>query len=137
MFAQDFLNHRNLIRMNRNRNRDLNQNLNINRNRNQRTPMLNRNPILRSLMFIMGNNNRNTGLNPEQITNIGEIVFKKDPNTPSGEEEKCIICIVEYEDQETIRKLPCSHLFHHDCIDTWLVQKNSCPVCKRQIPRRN
>lgn len=34
--------------------------------------------------------------------------------------EKCPICLTEFNDQEMINKLNCSHLFHLQCISTWL-----------------
>lgn len=34
--------------------------------------------------------------------------------------EKCPICLNEFNDQELINKLHCTHLFHLQCISTWL-----------------
>jgi hypothetical protein len=42
----------------------------------------------------------------------------------------CSICLMDYEDGEKFRHLPCSHMFHPECIDKWLEQKPVCPVCK-------
>ncbi|KAK1424071.1 hypothetical protein QVD17_19383 [Tagetes erecta] len=42
----------------------------------------------------------------------------------------CTICQMEYNDQEQIGMLDCSHEYHVECIEKWLVEKNSCPVCK-------
>ena len=73
------------------------------------------------------------GLRRETIDKIARIRFKKSAQTKSGEEEKCSICISEFADQEELRQLPCSHLFHPECVDTWLVQNTNCPVCKADI----
>ena len=32
----------------------------------------------------------------------------------------CVICMTEYEENEDIKVLPCSHEFHVPCIDPWL-----------------
>ncbi|KAL8255229.1 hypothetical protein R6Q59_033450 [Mikania micrantha] len=42
----------------------------------------------------------------------------------------CTICQMEYNDEEKIGMLDCSHEYHVHCIEKWLVEKNSCPVCK-------
>lgn len=36
----------------------------------------------------------------------------------------------EYGDDDEMGKLECGHNYHIECIKQWLVQKNSCPVCK-------
>ncbi|PWA53197.1 hypothetical protein CTI12_AA443070 [Artemisia annua] len=48
-------------------------------------------------------------------------------------EEDCSICLEEFKENQTIRTLICCHEFHVDCIETWLYQKNVCPLC-RNIP---
>ncbi|CAA2966654.1 probable E3 ubiquitin- ligase HIP1 [Olea europaea subsp. europaea] len=51
--------------------------------------------------------------------------------------EICVVCQCEYEDDESIGRLPCGHEYHVDCITRWLCQKNVCPICKATaIPRR-
>jgi hypothetical protein len=45
---------------------------------------------------------------------------------------RCQICLTEYQTNEVVRKLSnCNHLYHKDCIDTWLLKgKNNCPLCR-------
>jgi hypothetical protein len=46
----------------------------------------------------------------------------------------CSICITDFEKNEKITELPCGHLFHPSCIDTWLSSYAcKCPVCKTVI----
>lgn len=45
----------------------------------------------------------------------------------------CPICLDDFESGETqVRELPCRHIFHPDCIDTFLLNNSSlCPMCKQ------
>ncbi|KAK8468495.1 hypothetical protein PHAVU_006G043600 [Phaseolus vulgaris] len=46
-------------------------------------------------------------------------------------ESCCSICFQDFEDEEFVRTLPkCGHFFHLVCIDKWLVQQGSCPICR-------
>ncbi|XP_057616454.1 E3 ubiquitin-protein ligase RLIM-like [Chionomys nivalis] len=45
----------------------------------------------------------------------------------------CTICITEYTEGDTLRALPCSHEYHVHCIDRWLWENNSCPICRRVV----
>ncbi|KAK9077890.1 hypothetical protein SSX86_006228 [Deinandra increscens subsp. villosa] len=42
----------------------------------------------------------------------------------------CVICQMEFEDQEKIGMLDCFHEYHEECIKKWLLVKNNCPICK-------
>lgn len=47
-------------------------------------------------------------------------------------EEKCPICLEQYELGEKYRRLPCEHAFHRQCVDDWLLKgRNTCPMCRR------
>ncbi|XP_041502888.1 E3 ubiquitin-protein ligase RLIM-like [Microtus oregoni] len=45
----------------------------------------------------------------------------------------CTICITEYTEGDKLRALPCSHEYHVHCIDRWLWENNSCPICHRVV----
>lgn len=47
--------------------------------------------------------------------------------------EKCTICLSQFIPQEDVRRLPCMHLFHKDCVDQWLLTSRSCPICRVDI----
>ncbi|XP_076941442.1 E3 ubiquitin-protein ligase ATL15-like [Bidens hawaiensis] len=50
---------------------------------------------------------------------------------------ECAVCLNEFQDHETLRLLPkCSHVFHLDCIDTWLASHVTCPVCRADLVPR-
>ncbi|CAK8533334.1 unnamed protein product [Lathyrus sativus] len=46
----------------------------------------------------------------------------------------CAICRDEVIAEEKVRKLPCSHYYHGDCILPWLNIRNTCPVCRFELP---
>ncbi|XP_071098976.1 E3 ubiquitin-protein ligase arkadia-like [Haliotis cracherodii] len=47
--------------------------------------------------------------------------------------EKCTICLCEFEEGEDVRRLPCMHLFHIECVDQWLSTNKKCPICRVDI----
>ncbi|KAL6465993.1 hypothetical protein MHYP_G00261260 [Metynnis hypsauchen] len=50
---------------------------------------------------------------------------------------KCPVCLLEFEEEETVREMPCKHLFHSGCILPWLGKTNSCPLCRFELPTDN
>ena len=50
-----------------------------------------------------------------------------------GADTDCSICIEAYQDSDLLRRLPCLHLFHQECIDRWLGINVRCPICKFEI----
>ncbi|OEL32042.1 hypothetical protein BAE44_0006945 [Dichanthelium oligosanthes] len=49
----------------------------------------------------------------------------------AGHDGQCAVCLGEMEDGELGRLLPaCRHVFHVQCIDTWLGVSSTCPVCR-------
>ncbi|NWI69486.1 RN128 ligase, partial [Todus mexicanus] len=50
---------------------------------------------------------------------------------PDG--DSCVVCIEQYKPNEVVRILTCNHLFHKNCIDPWLLEHRTCPMCKCDI----
>eukprot|EP00121_Abeoforma_whisleri_P016026 Awhi_evm3s14730 len=45
--------------------------------------------------------------------------------------EECCICLQTVVPGDKLRRLPCEHLFHKNCIDKWLIDKGTCVVCRK------
>lgn len=43
----------------------------------------------------------------------------------------CAVCLCAFSGHDKLRLLPiCSHAFHINCIDTWLLSNSTCPLCR-------
>lgn len=49
------------------------------------------------------------------------------------EEPSCSICLCEYENGETVTKLPCNHIYHESCIGSWTQSHVRCPLCNYDL----
>ncbi|MBN3297173.1 RING finger protein 150a [Amia ocellicauda] len=47
--------------------------------------------------------------------------------------DNCAVCIEGYKPNDVVRILPCRHLFHKNCVDPWLQDHRTCPMCKMNI----
>ncbi|KAL9674723.1 hypothetical protein QQ045_002922 [Rhodiola kirilowii] len=70
------------------------------------------------------------GLEPVVVGNFPTKKYKdeffKETNDP-----RCTVCLADYRDEDTLRILPvCGHSFHVTCIDIWLYQHSTCPICR-------
>ena len=43
--------------------------------------------------------------------------------------DECTICLLQYT-EETKKATECQHIFHQECIDRWLQENSSCPLCR-------
>jgi len=83
---------------------------------------------------------RGRGLHPEIIDTIPEKIYRSSENrsgtdgTNDGDEDECCpICLVEYEEGDKLRVLPCGHCLHQPCVDAWLQNNPSCPSCRYSL----
>ncbi|KAH7529105.1 hypothetical protein FEM48_Zijuj05G0149100 [Ziziphus jujuba var. spinosa] len=46
----------------------------------------------------------------------------------------CSVCLDDLETGCVATRMPCSHVFHGDCIVEWLQKSKYCPLCRFQMP---
>ena len=70
------------------------------------------------------------GVRPEQMARMPTRIYRR---TPGGEPPCCSVCLCDAEDGDEIRTLPCAHEFHARCVDRWLSEHRTCPMCKMDV----
>lgn len=69
-------------------------------------------------------------------TNYAEAI-RQDPRAASV--DSCAICLTNYNEEEegennALKILPgCGHVFHAICVDQWLRQYPTCPICRSPV----
>ncbi|XP_057178606.1 E3 ubiquitin-protein ligase RNF6 [Triplophysa rosa] len=93
-------------------------------------------PILRLAHFFLLNEDEDEehprGLTKEQIDNLVTRTYGQ-VNLEGEQGRACSVCINEYAQGNKLRRLPCAHEFHIHCIDRWLSENNTCPICRQPI----
>ncbi|OLY79039.1 E3 ubiquitin-protein ligase SDIR1 [Smittium mucronatum] len=94
-------------------------------------------PIL-SFSFNMTRNKR--FLTPEMSSKTSTISPPKkahnkhldiDSNPPEKDCYDCTICFDSIQAGDDVRDIPCQHIFHSGCLDTWLTTRTGfCPTCR-------
>ncbi|KAF9614619.1 hypothetical protein IFM89_019596 [Coptis chinensis] len=46
----------------------------------------------------------------------------------------CAVCLDEYLIGVYVTEMPCSHMYHKHCIESWLRTTNTCPLCRCGLP---
>jgi len=85
------------------------------------------------LMEVQETLSRRRGLSHETIDRIEK--FRWEGGVRERDQTSCMVCLANFVDGEEVRKLPCSHVFHAQCIDEWLRRQTDCPICKLNVDR--
>jgi hypothetical protein len=91
-------------------------------------------PLMIAYIHFFARDNPNNGIDDRKIEGLiqdGKIT--RIQVDESVDQPSCVICMNEYNRNETILKLRCNHVFHEDCIKNWLKIKTDCPICRRVI----
>ncbi|CAI0452623.1 unnamed protein product [Linum tenue] len=59
------------------------------------------------------------------------VVTKEDAGSDNS---TCAVCKDDMSAGEKAKLLPCTHRYHEECIVPWLNIRNTCPVCRHELP---
>ncbi|KAL2540961.1 RING-H2 finger C1A [Abeliophyllum distichum] len=90
-------------------------------------------PGLQALIEQLTMNDRQ-GPPPAPRTAIDAMPTVKITQRHLSTDSHCPVCKDKFELGTEARQMPCNHIYHSDCITPWLVQHNSCPVCRLELP---
>ncbi|GAU39325.1 hypothetical protein TSUD_217060 [Trifolium subterraneum] len=75
---------------------------------------------------------KNSGIDRTIVESLP--VFKFESLTGQKHGLECAVCLNGFEDPEVLRLLPkCKHAFHMECVDTWLDEHSTCPLCRYKV----
>jgi len=56
-------------------------------------------------------------------------------NNLKSEDQSCCICLAEYESGDDLYVVPCGHMYHTDCINSWCTSHIRCPLCNFDLEK--
>ncbi|GMI89833.1 Arabidopsis Toxicos en Levadura 7 [Hibiscus trionum] len=71
------------------------------------------------------------GLKKEVREMLPIIIYRE---TFSIRDTQCSVCLGDYQAEDKLQQIPaCGHTFHMDCIDHWLANHSTCPLCRLSV----
>ncbi|XP_062342312.1 E3 ubiquitin-protein ligase RNF128a isoform X2 [Osmerus eperlanus] len=90
----------------------------------------------RRLNSVRQQNNKQKHLKAEAKKAIGQLqvrTLKQGDEETGPDADTCAVCIDAYKPGDVLSILTCNHLFHKSCIEPWLLEHRTCPMCKCDI----
>ena len=70
----------------------------------------------------------------ELFLEMDQYQYKHIQKYDSRRETECAICLEEFKRNDIIKEFyKCKHIFHKDCLKSWLKRSNCCPLCKHDL----
>ncbi|KAK7385707.1 hypothetical protein VNO78_31515 [Psophocarpus tetragonolobus] len=80
------------------------------------------------------NNQNNAPASKSAVDSLPEIEINA---SHMAIESHCGVCKEPFELSTMAKEMPCKHIYHSECILPWLAIRNSCPVCRHELPCEN
>ncbi|KAJ3692781.1 hypothetical protein LUZ60_011876 [Juncus effusus] len=76
------------------------------------------------------------GASADTIASLPSVKYKAQ-NSQEENAEQCVVCRVEFEEDESLVMLSCKHMYHNECISKWLEINKACPMCSTEVSTSN
>ncbi|XP_048087567.1 RING finger protein 148-like isoform X1 [Alosa alosa] len=90
----------------------------------------------RRALSLSGNKNSKRQLKSvaqKAIEKLKVRTLRKGDEEVGSDNHTCAVCIEGYKHLEPVMILTCGHFFHKPCIEPWLLEHRTCPMCKCNI----
>jgi hypothetical protein len=79
------------------------------------------------------------GLDKADLDKLRLAIYTEFEDRDKHDRDMCSVCFEKLIDSDICRELKCKHLYHQNCIDKWLDEHITCPVCREEcgkgVPR--
>ena len=90
--------------------------------------------IISHLMLNDTNKYGNPPASKKAVEKLKKYKINEEKIKEFGFENLCGICKDEFIIGEECLSMPCNHYFHRNCLLPWLKERNSCPICRYELP---
>lgn len=90
----------------------------------------------RRLTSLRQQNRKQKKLKSEAKKAIGQLqvrTLRQGDQETGPDADACAVCIELYKPGDVLSVLTCNHFFHKSCIEPWLLEHRTCPMCKCDI----
>ncbi|KAL8565287.1 hypothetical protein ACOMHN_001185 [Nucella lapillus] len=88
---------------------------------------------LDSIITQLLNQLENAGPPPAEKEKIDSLPHVEITQEQVDKTMQCSVCMEDFALGESVRRLPCEHHYHNDCIIPWLELHGTCPVCRKDL----
>lgn len=72
-------------------------------------------------------------LTRQAFNSIPDVKYTNIKNFGDTKDDKCSICLTEFEDDDTVKYTECCHFYHPTCLEEWTKQNYTCPICRKSL----